>query len=357
MLADPILENFKMSLCTHLRAVDAVNRGVEFYSGNVAALFTGNNVPDWLDISDLSEETSDDLKIFSDKCPNPKILLKLLKNIKLSFEPKEKKDDKKVIDLIIPEKEIDQIILDDLPNDMKINVGGNDTNTSLPKTSTEVTVTNLHINWLPTTANLTKAQKAKTDGVFPQFNFGDCGKELGLEYDSEASCSDAIDALKGALNKKEKLPKNMNSLLIFIEDISLSLVIAGIWSHGDAYNYRRQVLEVGQQTKSTRACAIYDKLMRGLFCKVSRASKSVDWAKLTGEICQKSLMAAKNIEESHKTTKKTTKGPAPKQGPAKNKSTPYSSWWKNGDYYKSQNWYNKSNSNNNKPLALKNDGE
>jgi hypothetical protein len=303
---DPILANFKTSLAVQLRSVDVTNRGVEFYSENVRALMADPGAPQWLDVADLSEESPEELKTLADRCPNRKIMFKLLRTIKESQDQRPKalqfnapdvgnKIGKDAKDLGIDQIDAEAIDLDALfpdPCDKKSN--------------TDSEIKGLHMNWLPTSTNLSKAQRAKLENAFPNFSYSDVIKDLGLEYESEDSGSDAIDQLKDALKKKstnDKLPKTMNSLLIYIEDISLSLVMAKIWNHGHAYSYRRMILEVGQQTKSTRTAALYDRQVRSLFVKVAKASKNIDWDKLTGEICQKSLLSAKSIEESIKSRK------------------------------------------------------
>ena len=319
---DPLSLKFFQELTLLLQAADNVNRGVEWYNHNSRALMRRFKEHGWLCPQDLISESEADLKKYLKDARDAKILLRLLCAIRDGSKPVPPTTAKQLStgskapgqSVVAPTVPPEPVVVTDSESE----IGTKDTKVThaspkkikLDTQEKNFNLDDLSVNFYPSEHSMSKCSKHCHLNQFPQFNIGEILKELEASNDSDSDPSegDVIGEITKELAKRkadrEKIPRNLNSLMIGIEDFLTALCAHKFFTFNQATNYRRVILRIALLYKSAKVAAYYDRNIRKTFCNVSKGSQSVNWSTLTSEINDHSLRAAlASVEEENKTKK------------------------------------------------------
>jgi hypothetical protein len=334
-MKDPLSSKFTHDLTLLLKSVDDLNRGVEWYDEAARCIMKkSGTLHNWLCAKDLSGESDADLKKICKGFKDPKIIFRLVKSIRDSNIPTSGKVSTPIIDKEGSKNAKNAADHLEIDSDGEFDVDSTIVKTKeqkvIPPNENGVSVyEDLSANFFPSEHSVTKCKKVtKQNGLwqFPSFNIMEIVKELGDVAESQdESESDFLGEITREINKrkldKDRLPKNLNMLLLAIDDFLTALHMHDLFTAGQIANYRKLILRVGMIYKSTKVAALYDRNIRKLFVSISKRGTPVDWNSMTStinDICLREALGTVE-EEGKKRLKKTeTSKPKNSNGPKKN---------------------------------------
>jgi hypothetical protein len=239
---------FKNALTTELKEVDNIRMAKMWYERNVNVLMEKDH--GWMSFEDILLNDLAELNQYCAECTHPRIFLNLIKNV---IETK-----KKIVALAQqPAPPAENNLLQPVSEE-----GGLDPPIPRPAVAEQaleahvlLSKFDLDFATIPTNHSFSKALSAKDDFIFANFYFTEISKDLGLSIDSEDSNQSGdnfVEKLKHSIkDKKEKMPKNLTTFMLFVDDITSALTQADVWSAGQSRSYRKPLLRLSKQYRST----------------------------------------------------------------------------------------------------------
>jgi hypothetical protein len=303
--------DFQNALTTELKAIDNVQRAPMWYERNVNVLMEKDH--GWMSFEDMFLNDLAELTQYCAGCTHPRIFLNLIKNV---IETK-----KKLVALAQqPVPPAENVLPHPVPEE-----GAVDPPIPRPPVADQpleahVLLSKFDLDFasIPTNHSLSKALSAKDDFIFPNFSFTEISKELGLSIDSDdsnESDDDFVEKLKHSIkDRKEKMPKNLTTFMLFVEDITSALTQADVWTAGQSTSYRKLLLRLSKQYRSTRVAIYYDRFYRANLVKYSKSvnnksvpvKKPIDYSSLI-KIDEAALSAATNVENDKRSLDQKSK--------------------------------------------------